>query len=154
LTNSPIITLAGSSAVLDASSMGFISNQLDETLTITNTALVTNGILEILSTNVLDGVGTVQGTLLADAFSVLYPGNIIPGTGGLTNGGSYYNTNIGPVALTNIAGTGVLTITGSASIAGAVNILLNRTNAVNSGELAAASFNIDPAASLFITNVG
>ncbi len=146
LTSSPVISLAGASAVLDASAMGYVSNLFDQTSTLTNTVLVTNGILEILGADILQGIGTVHGTLLADAGSILNPGNITTAT---TNGSG----NIVAV-VTNASGTGLLTVSGSASIFGAVNSILNRTNAVNCGELAAASFTIDPAASLLITNIG
>jgi hypothetical protein len=152
LTNSPVITLAGTAAVLDASAMGYVSNQIDpNSLAITNTLLVTNGILEIFNTNIFQGFGTIRATsVIADIGSVLLPGNT---TGAFT-------TNFGTVsnivtALTNISGTGVLNITGGISIGGSVVISLNRTNAVNSGEIAAASFALDPInASLTVSNAG
>jgi hypothetical protein len=151
LTNSPVITLAGTSAVLDASAMGYVSNQLDEFLSLTNTALVTNGIVEILNTNILQGFGTIRATTLqADIGSILLPGTTT----------ASFTTNFATAtnlvtALTNIAGTGVLNVTGGVSIGGSVVIALNRTNAVNAGELAASSISVDATnASLTVTNVG
>ncbi len=152
LTNSPVITLAGTSAVLDVSAMGYVSNQIDpNSLAITNTLLVTNGILEILNTNILQGFGTIRATsVLADTGSVLLPGNT---TGAFTT--NFGTTSNIVTTLTNVSGTGVLNITGGISIGGSVVISLNRTNTVNAGEIAAASFAIDPInASLSVSNAG
>jgi hypothetical protein len=149
---SPIITLAGTGALLDATAMGFISNQLDGLGNLTNTVRVTNSILEIPAGNVLQGFGTVKGTLITDAGSVLNPGNTSTAIGVVGLGLIVPNGTASPS--TNSSSTGVLTVNGSASIFGAVNVLLSSSNSPNCGELAATSFNIDPGATLIITNVG
>jgi autotransporter-associated beta strand protein len=136
LTNSPSIVMAGTSAILDVSTMGYVSPQTDGSGTVTNTLLVTNSTIEIIANENLNGYGTITGNVLADLSSTLNPGNV---------GGVITNT-----ALTN----GVLNISGSASIFGAVRERINRTNAVNADEIAAASFAIDPGATLYITNIG
>ena len=137
LTNWPTpITLASATAVLDASQMGYISNQYDsDAITITNQLLVTNGVLEIVSGQVLEGVGEIRGTVLADVGSILNPGNT---AGAVTNG----------------TGTGVLNVTNHVTIAGDVYMRLNRTNPVIADELTAASFTISPTATLTVTNMG
>jgi hypothetical protein len=66
LTNSPVVTLAGATAVLDASQMGFID---------ISQALVTNGVFEVVSGQTLAGIGTILATnALADAGSIVSPG--------------------------------------------------------------------------------
>ena len=85
LSNSPTITLADPSAVLDASQMGFVSNQMDITLTVTNQVLVTNGLFELYTGQTLAGVGTLWGNLLADSGSIINPG-LPTGTLTVTNG--------------------------------------------------------------------
>jgi autotransporter-associated beta strand protein len=131
LNNSPNITLAGSAAVLDASKMGYITNFTDG-LGNAASALVTNGILEILATTpnstpqVLGGFGSITGKLLADSGSTLSPG--LP--------------------------TGTLTVSGTAEIAGAVVMNLSATNTPNCSTLAATAFTIDGTATLVVTNVG
>jgi PKD repeat protein len=142
LSNSPSITLAGTTAVLDASSLGYISNFNDPVASQPDQALVTNGVFEVLGATpfngtpqTLNGFGTIRGSLLADFGSTLNPGNA---TGVITNG----------------TGTGVLNVTNQVSIFGAVNMRLNTTNAVIADEITAASFAIDPGATLNITNIG
>lgn len=126
LTNGPTtITLAASTAVLDASDMGYISNYSDAT--VTNQTLITNGVFEVVSGQTLAGLGTIRaGKVLLDAGSILSIG--LP--------------------------TGVLEATNNLEMAGAVNINLNRDNTPNSGELMAQSFTIDSTATLVVTNVG
>lgn len=139
LNTSPNITLAGSGAVLDAANMGYITNFTDTHGA--NSALITNGVFEVLATTpagapqTLNGFGTIRGSLVAHAGSTLNPGNI---TGLIANG----------------TGTGVLYVTNTASILGAVNMRLNRTNAVSADEINAAGFTIDAGATLVVTNVG
>lgn len=136
LTNSTSVTLAAAAAVLDASAMGYVSNQYDaDGITITNAMNVTNSLFEVVSGQRFNGIGTLIGSLQADAGSTLNPGNT---TGVLTTG----------------TGTGVLNVTGNAAILGAVNLRLNRTNSVNADEIAAASFAIDAGATLLVTNIG
>jgi hypothetical protein len=129
LTSSTNIILAGASAVLDATQMGYVSNQLDNTLTVTNQLLVTNGVIELIAGQTNSGFGTIWGHLVADAGSTVSPG--LP--------------------------TGTLTVTNGVDLNGAtVNISLNRTNAQTSGELAAAgSSSITvTGGTLTVTNVG
>ncbi|HEU6448267.1 MAG TPA: hypothetical protein VFV23_07515, partial [Verrucomicrobiae bacterium] len=122
-------------AVLDASTMGYASNQYDsDGVTLTNQILITNSTLEIVSGQTLAGIGTIRGKLVADAGSIMNPGNP---TGSSAN----------PV-------TGILTVTNDAELAGAVFMSLDSTNPVTSDELVAASFTIDGTATLTVTNVG
>jgi autotransporter-associated beta strand protein len=130
LTNYPPtpITLASATAVLDASQMGYISNEYDsDGVTVTNQALVTNGVFEVISGQTLAGLGTIRaGKVLLDVGSVLNVG--LP--------------------------TGLLAATNNIELAGAVSISLNRTNTITSSELGGQSFTIDPTATLVITNAG
>ena len=135
LTNSPSVTLASAAAVLDASAMGYVSNELaSDGITVTNAMNVTNSLFEVVSGQSFNGIGTLIGNLQADPGSILNPGNVAgnPATG---------------------TGTGVLTVTGSATLNGTINMRLNNTNAVNSDKLAATSYAISGAA-LVVTNVG
>ena len=111
LTNSTTITLAGPTAVLDASQMGYLSNQLDITLSPTNQLLVTNGLFEVFGGQTLRGIGAIWGKLLADGSSIINPG--LP--------------------------TDALTVTNGVDLESAtVNANLNRTNASTSSQIAAA----------------
>jgi autotransporter-associated beta strand protein len=131
LNNSPNITLAGSAAVLNASKMGYITNYTDGGGNAAS-ALVTNGILELLATTpngtpqVLGGFGSITGQLLADSGSTVSPG--LP--------------------------TGTLAVSGTAEIAGAVIMNLSATNTPNCSKLTASAFTIDGTATLVVTNVG
>jgi len=130
-TNSPVITLASASAVLDASNMGYITNFNDGSGN-ADSSLITNGLLEIVGATAngtpesLDGFGTITGSLLADSGSTLNPG--LP--------------------------TGELNVSGTAEIAGAVNMNISITNSPVNSELAAATITIDNTATLVVTNVG
>jgi len=65
-TNSSAVTLAGASAVLDATQMGYLDGSLN---------LVTNGFLEVISGKTLAGIGTILASnIVADAGSILSPG--------------------------------------------------------------------------------
>lgn len=130
LTNSASITLAGATAVLDASQIGYATNQtmIDYNLVeqATNTVVVTTATVEILATQSLNGVGGIIGSVRADI-------------------GSAINAGL-PV--------GTLTVTGNLDINGAVNMNLNRTNlAQNSSRIIAGSFS-GSGATLTVTNVG
>jgi autotransporter-associated beta strand protein len=72
----------------------------------------------------LSGVGTVRGNLSQSASSTLN------------------------------AGLGLLNVTNSAAFSGAVNLVLNRTNAVNASEITAAAFTVNSTATLTVTNLG
>lgn len=128
LTNSPNLTLASASAVLDATAMGYVSNEFDfDGVTITNQLLVTNGVLEIVAGQSLSGLGTIRASkLLLDEGSAL---------------------NVGLPA-------GTLTISGNAELAGAVNFSLDRNTSPASGTFAAQNIIVDPAAALVVTNAG
>lgn len=67
ITNSPVITLASASAILDASKMGYPD--------ITQTNLVINGIFEVVSGQTLAGIGTIRAaSVLLDAGSIFNVG--------------------------------------------------------------------------------
>jgi autotransporter-associated beta strand protein len=66
LTNSPTITLAGVSAVLDVDSDGYVNAD--------GTALITNSLLEIVAGQTLAGFGTIRGNVLADVGSTVNVG--------------------------------------------------------------------------------
>ena len=83
----------------------------------------------------MNGIGGITGKLVADAGTTLNPGNT---TGNVLTG----------------TGTGVLAVSGNASIAGVVNMRLNVTNVLNADKLTAATFTIAPAAFLYVTNSG
>lgn len=132
LTNSTPVTLAGTSAVLDASDLGYISNQVTTDgggNTITNQFPVTNSLFEVISGQTLQGMGTLKGILQADA-------------------GSIFNVGLP---------TGSLTLTSSATLAGAVTMNVNATNIPNCSELVTplpAVLTIQSTATLVITNLG
>lgn len=143
LTNSPEVTLASASAVLDASSMGYVSNEFDsDGVTVTNSFLVTNSIFEVVISKSFNGYGTFKGILQSDAGSYINPGNP---TVTVTN-------NV--IDLANPLPTGVMNVMGTALIGGIVNMSLNITNGVMADELTATSFVISNTASLIVTNVG
>lgn len=127
LTNSTTITLASSSAVLDASSMSILSNQFDsDGVTLTNQLFITNSIFEI-GTNTLAGMGTLRGILQADSTSTFNVG--LP--------------------------TGTFNVTSNAILSGLINMTLNNTNVTaGNSELAAYAFTINPTATLVVTNSG
>lgn len=125
LSNSPIITLASASAVLDVSKMGFVQDFVDESSIVTNQVLVTNGVIQIHTGQTLAGIGSIQGAVVADAGSVLNLG--LP--------------------------TGTLAVSGSATLNGAVNVNLDRAATPNSGRLTAASI-AGSGAVLTVTNLG
>jgi fibronectin-binding autotransporter adhesin len=116
------ITLSTSTAVLDASQMGYINT---DGSTFTN--VMTNGVFEIVSGQTLAGVGTIKATnVLMDASSTLNVGH--------------------PTGLLTISATQGITL------AGAVNMNIDPTNALNS-ELSASSFTVVSGATLSITNL-
>jgi fibronectin-binding autotransporter adhesin len=129
LTNSPSITLAAPTAVLDASDMGYITNEVttDEYGDmITNQTPVTNSLFEVISGQTLQGIGTLRGGLMADANSRVAVG--LP--------------------------TGSLTVTSNVELAGTVTMNVNASGAPNSSELIAPGFTIDSTAALVVTNIG
>jgi hypothetical protein len=127
LISNTIITLAGTTAVLDASSMGYGVNQYDENSILTNKYLVTNGVFEIMPNQTLAGIGTIlAGSVVLDA-------------------GSIFNVGL-PL--------GSLTITNNIELAGAVNVSVNASNSPNSSLLLAQSIIVDGTASLVVTNRG
>ena len=127
LSNSPTVTLAGTTAVLNASQMGYVSNQFDsDGITVTNQFLVTNGLFEVYSGQTLAGIGTIRGQMLADSGSTLNVG--LP--------------------------TGSLTVTNGVELAGTVNMNVNAASSPNSSEIVSPSFTIDGTATLTVTNIG
>ncbi len=127
-TNFASFTLTASSAVLDISSMGSSPDYVN---------LVTNSTLSLSSPQTLSGIGTILGSVTADAGPVVVSVGFQPNTNGLPVTGVLNVTN-------------VLTLENSA----VVNINLSRTNTPNSGELAANSFSLDNTPTLVVTNVG
>jgi fibronectin-binding autotransporter adhesin len=119
LTLSSSIIMASPSAVLDASQMGYVDD--------TGTNLFTNGVLEVVSGQSLTGIGTIRGTLLADANSTFNVG--LPG------------------------GTGTLTVTGSVTLNGTIQLKLKHGGSPNSDELISQS-SITNGGALVITNIG
>lgn len=124
--NFTAFTLAGSTAVLDLSSAGYTPD---------GTNYVTNSVLTLVSPQTLGGFGTIRGSVVAGSGTTLNPGNP---AGSVTNGTS----------------TGVLTVTNSIEIGGAVFMRLDRTNAVTGDEIASPTITIDGTATLLVTNVG
>jgi autotransporter-associated beta strand protein len=131
LTNGTGLTLAGASAVFDASAMGYISNQtaldISATEVVTNSFFVTNGILEVVTGQQLNGTGTIRGSVVLDADS------------------------------TNTIGvsTGTLSVTNAVTMNGAVvNMDLNRTNAQISDQIAAGGAITVNGGTLNVTNLG
>ena len=96
--------------------------------------LVTNSTLTLASGQSLTGLGTLKGSVVA-------------GAGSTVSAALAANTN-------GIPTTGVLNITGSIELGGAINININATNTPNSGEIAASTITIDPTATLTVTNLG
>ncbi len=140
----PII-LASPAAVLDATSMGYTSNEIDaaDGITVSNIVRYTNSVLEIAPNQLLNGIGTIQGKLLTDVGSVLNPGYT-----------ALTRATDGSFVLTNGTGTGTLTVSDTATINGAVNMRLNLTNPQNSDRLAASSITVNGTATLVVTNMG
>jgi fibronectin-binding autotransporter adhesin len=125
VSNSPSITLAASTAVLDATAMGYVSNIMDNPLPDGETnELATNSTFEYIFT--LNGIGTVRGNLLGDP-------------------GSTFNVGLP---------TGVFNVTSNATLSGAVNMSLDSTNSSTSSELAAQTFTINSSATLSVANTG
>ncbi|MDR3458377.1 MAG: autotransporter-associated beta strand repeat-containing protein [Verrucomicrobiae bacterium] len=94
LTNCTSITLAAVGTVLDASQMGYVSNQLsvDDNVTPTNSYVVTNGILVVPASTfagipqTLAGFGTVKGNGVI-SYGTINPGNATAGgTLSISNG--------------------------------------------------------------------
>jgi len=134
-SNSPAITLATPTAVLDVSQAGYVINQTDPGSplladfpdgVVTNSIIVTNGTLDLETNRTLSGVGTVNGLLVA-------------------NNGSTVNVGLP---------TGILTITTNAQLNGAIFMTLNTTNTPNASELVSPSFTIGATATLVVTNGG
>lgn len=129
LTNTPSVTLASATAVLDASSMGVVSNQYDsDGVTVTNQVLVTNGVFEVISGQALNGFGTILGSLLADAGSSVNVG--LPGS------------------------AGVLNVTNIISLNGATTMKISRVGSPVSDELVAQQSAISFGGTLTVTNIG
>ncbi|MGH7943234.1 MAG: beta strand repeat-containing protein [Limisphaerales bacterium] len=126
LTSSTNVIIAAPNAVLDASDMGYISNL---SVTLDNGAtqeVVVDSTFEVVTNRSLGGIGTLNGFLQADQGSTLAVG--LP--------------------------TGAFNVTSNATLAGAITMNLNSTDAVSSGFLSAPSFTISPTATLVVTNIG
>jgi len=130
-TNSPVFTLASTTAILDASKLGYVSNALDGDPAdpLFNTAtnyLVTNGTYEVISPQVFTGIGTVRGKVVADSGSTVMAG----------------------------LSTGVLTVTNGIELAGTVIANLDVSKTPNCGEIVSPTITIDGTATLLVTNLG
>jgi len=119
LNESSNITLAASSAVLDASQMGFVDPDSGDP--------VTNSVLEIVSGQTLEGIGTIRGFLVTDPGSTFDVG--LPGV------------------------TGTMTVTNAATINGTIQLKLNRVSLPTSDELISES-TITNSGNLVVTNIG
>jgi autotransporter-associated beta strand protein len=124
-SKSAAFTLAGSTAVLDLSSAGYSPDGV---------TLVTNSTLTLTSPQTLTGIGTIRGSVVAPS-------------GVTVTVGFQPNTNGVPV-------TGLLSITNSIELGGAVNMNISTTNVPNSGEISSPTITIDSGATLVVTNVG
>lgn len=110
LFNSTNVTLATSTATLDASQMGYVDP-------ISGNA-VTNGVFELISGQVLSGLGTIRGTLVTDAGATFNLG---------------LSGSIGVMTVTNgigLNGTTRLKVNGAAS-----DELISQTSITNGGNL-------------------
>jgi len=125
LTNFTSFTLAGSAAVLDLSSAGYSPD---------GATLITNSTLTLASPQTLTGIGTIRG-------------GVVAGSGVTVSVGFAPGTNGSPV-------TGLLTITNSVELGGAVNMNISTTNVPSSGEISSPTITIDSGATLVVTNVG
>jgi autotransporter-associated beta strand protein len=141
LTTTPVINLAGAAAILDATSMGVVSNFSD--VNGANSALVTNGVFTIVANTPSAGIQIVGGTGIIKASQVVNDGTINPGFNGngpfpavagtltisnnlvIESGASNYfdlsdNATTAPGDLINVAGN--VTLSGSSTIGiGALN---------------------------------
>lgn len=124
-SKSAAFTLAGSTAVLDLSSAGYSPDGV---------TLVTNSTLTLTSPQTLTGIGTIRGSVVAPS-------------GVTVTVGFQPNTNGVPV-------TGLLSITNSIELGGAVNMNISTTNVPNSGEISSPTITIDSGATLTVTNLG
>lgn len=125
LTNSLTVTLAAPNAVLNASAMGYVSNEYDQNDNLTNSFLVTNSIFEVISGQTLAGIGTLNGLLLQDS-------------------GSTFNVGLP---------TGVFTVTSNANLSGNITMDLDSTDSPANSELVAQSFTVN-SANLTVNNIG
>ena len=119
LTLSSSITLASPSAVLDASLMGYVDD--------TGTNVFTNSVLEVVSGQSLNGIGTILGAVLMDPNSTL---------------------NVGLSS-----STGILTVTNSITLNGTTHLKLNHGGSPNSDELISQS-SITNGGALVVTSIG
>ena len=127
LTASPTITLANPTAILDATSMGFVSNFLDGGGN-ADSAIYTNGLLTVVATTeltglpqVLGGVGAVKGN------GVTNNGTISPGFSGQGGTLSISNALTVNANATNAFGlsddpTGLVTPSGVLNVGGTVTL--------------------------------
>ncbi|HEV2692008.1 MAG TPA: autotransporter-associated beta strand repeat-containing protein, partial [Verrucomicrobiae bacterium] len=143
LTNCTSITLASASTVLDASQMGYASNQLsvDDGVTPTNSVLVTNGILVIPATTfagipqTLAGFGTVKGNGVIN-YGTINPGNATTGgTLSISNGltlkaGSTNAFDLSDDLTGLVKPSDSLTVQGNVTLSGGSFININALNGV------------------------
>lgn len=133
-SNSPIVMLASSTAVLDVSRAGIAVNEFDPNITVggklpqgyvTNSYVLTNGTFTLTTNQTLTGIGIVNGRVVSPANSTVSVG--LP--------------------------TGILTITTNATLSGFINMSLDTTNSITSSRLSSPSINVTGAI-LVVTNIG
>ena len=130
------------------------------TLTHDGSTTVSNGVLALASDSAsLDASATLvlaTNTAVIDVSGrsddTLWLGNSLAQT--LSGIGTIRgNLSQGADATVNV-GLGVLNVTNTATFNGPVNLVFNRTNAVNASEIVAGSFVVNGSATLTVTNVG
>ena len=143
LTNCTSITLATPSTVLDASQMGYVSNQLDvdDNITPTNSYIVTNGILVVPALTfagtpqTLAGFGTVKGNGVIN-YGVIDPGNATTGgTLSISNGLTVYAGATNHFDLSDdltglVKASDSLTVQGNVTLSGASIVSIGALNGV------------------------
>jgi autotransporter-associated beta strand protein len=121
---------------------------------------VSNGVLALaLDSTSLDTSPTItlgSATAVIDVSGrsddTLWLGNSIPQT---LSGIGTVNGNLSQAAGSVVnAGLGWLTVTNAATFSGAVNLVFDRTNAINASEISASRFTVNSTATLTVTNAG
>jgi hypothetical protein len=129
LTNSTGIRLAGDGAVLDASQIGYLSNQITldyfSAPQATNSVAVVTKTVDLVGTQTLTGSGTIWGSVNAAPTTTVAPGFSV----------------------------GTLTITNTAGLYGTINMELNRSSTPNADLIVAPVINVS-GATLNVTNIG
>jgi autotransporter-associated beta strand protein len=126
LDNSPTITLAASTAVLDAANMGYVTN-FNDINSNPDSALITNGVFQVLATTpagtpqVLAGFGTIKGNGVVSS-GAINPGST--GVGGTLSISNSLSINYGATNFFDLSDdlTGVTTPSDLIRVQGDVNL--------------------------------